>query len=137
MANYFNPSNEDDLKLLHSSVRTSAELENVASRVERQIINFYTIDLRAVATPTTVALDGYEIDADDATNPFKADFKQTIADVISHLLMNYDARDEKRIKIGQREKEFFQPKNYKSWPIGWNNWLKPYELRRMGVALSI
>jgi hypothetical protein len=118
MAYYFNPASADDLKLLHSTIRTNVELENIAPQVEDAIRNLYT-EYDSINETYTVKLRGYTDDPDDAPALFKAAYKQAIANAISFVLRNYTAEQGlKRDKRGQREQEFkegFNPSTFPSW----------------------
>lgn len=150
MASYFQFDDADDLKLLHSSIRTSAELENVASSAEADVIATYRFRisggswrlrnqiLNSEGSPYlypnedfVVYLDGYRPDADDALTStlLKDALKRAIANVISHRLRSYNSQGKvKREKRGRREVEF-QSASDNDWPDNWSSSLAEFDLR--------
>ncbi len=118
MAYYFDPENADDLKLLKSSVRDDAELENIANATEDMIREMYS-EWNASTEAYDVKLRGYlsTADPDDLHPEFKKAYKQTIADVISYRLINYNENTGvKRERRGKREKEWFDGFDPQSLP---------------------
>lgn len=134
MATYFDSTDSDHTDLLHSSVRSHAELARISARVEQEVIDYYT----QIAGYQTyeVRLQGYAADADNVTNAdFKRALRETIADVISHRLRNYDSLegltseslgDYSYTRSGDSR---LDPK----WPGGWNWRLGNYDLRQAGA----
>lgn len=136
MAAYFNPADADDLKLLHSSVRTNAELANVAARVETDVIRYYS-EYDSASTSYVVALRGYAADADQAEATFKAAMKQTIADLISFQLRSYSNEPGvKALTRGKRNWNFGQQAGMsaptdQSYEPGWNYRLTIFDTREV------
>lgn len=116
MANYFNPENADDLRLLSAPLRNDSDLEEIASEVEADILNVYTRALNIELSPGLgwyawgpllayrpatqlkradgstsnrwVFLRGYTQDANDPTVDvdFKLALKRAIAEVMRHRI---------------------------------------------------
>ena len=90
MASYFDITT--DKYLLHSSVRNHAEVSNMATVKERELIRFYTY--RNDAGTLTVGIKGYKADADDVTETgLVTVMKDAIAAMVSDALMEYDTPD--------------------------------------------
>lgn len=150
MATYFNPSDEDDKRLLPVSVRDNPEVADLAPVIEDEVITFYTEVLDYPITPDRlryrdatqiggtssvrwVFLRGYTEDSDDADvdAAFKTAFKRTIARVIAWriaqgkgdpLLVSESSADGAKAKT--RRRTAWEP-----LPEGWNDLLAPYDTR--------
>lgn len=116
MANYFNPENADDLRLLPKALRSADDLEEIADEVEADILNVYTRALNIELSPGLgwyawgpllayrpatqlknadgsltnrwVFLRGYAQDANDSSvDPgLKLALKRAIAEVMRHRI---------------------------------------------------
>lgn len=148
MADFFDTSAQADLNLLHESIRTHSELDNVVDKVEWEIINAFTErDMQGLGTyqaffeyengnnPNSdleVRLVGY-----DATTPADSDanlkqaMRRTIADMASWALRNYtNSNNIESIRQGQRSVTYagYVPV-YNDWPPGWDRRLSNFDAR--------
>lgn len=95
MANYFNALDDEHLALLPQELQNSDRVEEVAARVEAEVLKHYEVwSYTKLVTHWVdlgdyywMALRGYAVDADDCTDArFKEALKHTIADVIAWRL---------------------------------------------------
>lgn len=154
---YFDSSEEYDLALLADSVQSNSRIDVEAADVEQELVNFYTdlltrrprgVDYDEVYELSDgergVFLRGYdadetEADGYDATRAnwtgFAAAMRRTIADIVSHRLINFDVDDtvvsEKR---GARSVTRKRAVN-KKWPNNWFSRLDFYDIRPVPYAL--
>jgi len=148
MATFFNPESEEDLKLLHKSVRTDDELDNVVDQVEFQVIEaFKQRDMQRLTTYETffeyefardpldeikVRLVGYDEETpSESDNELKELLKRTIASVVSWVLRNYNNTQKvSSIRQGQRSINYAGVvPSWKDWYSGWDNLLSNYDAR--------
>jgi hypothetical protein len=149
MANYsaifFDTSSQDDLDLLHSSVRSDSELDNVVNEVEYQILDYYkqrpSVPLRLqtgrenLYTTNEISVRLIDYDDDNPSNSpqeLKDALKRTIAEVTSWVIRNYDnpQGNVKSIGQGERSIEFMgAAPSWQKWPDGWRRWLKNFDDR--------
>lgn len=148
MATFFNPESEEDLKLLHKSVRTDDELDNVVDQVEFQVIEaFKQRDMQRLTTYETffdyefgrdpmdeikVRLVGYDEETpSESDNELKELLKRTIAGVVSWVLRNYNNTQKvSSIRQGQRSINYAGVvPSFKDWYSGWDNLLSNYDAR--------
>ena len=89
MATFFDITSQDDVDLLHASVRKHTERDRVINAVEVEILNRFTI--RTGVNAYRVELEGYD-DTTPASShaTLKAALKRAIAAVASHRLRYYD-----------------------------------------------
>lgn len=116
MAHYFDTTSSDDVKLLNANIRTNSELANVANATEDYLRSIYTA-YNETDNVYEVKLRGYADDPANADAGFKQAYKQTIADAISFVLLNYQSEKSNltRDKRGQREQNYtagFNPDNF-------------------------
>lgn len=118
-----------DSSLVHSSVRTHSEIENVANAVEDDILREYTVG--TVASSRTVYLDGY-----NDTTPASSDaalkdaLKRTIADVLSWRLQHYDDDPTASMIVrGSRTVARATSALDPNYPDAWDHRLIPFDLR--------
>lgn len=145
MADFFDTSKDEDLNLLHSSVRTHDEVDNVVNQVEWNILDHYSqregqswgnyddfFEYEQGNDPTNeikVRLVGY--DSEDPTNS-EADLQEalrrTIADVSSWVLRNYH-RSQGVDEIQQGNRSYSSSSgvpSWREWPHGWQNKLSNF-----------
>jgi len=147
MASYFNTGT--DTALLHPSVRTHAELANIAAAAEYDVIQAYTYRVKGKSFNSQVQiqpdgpyyyttedyvvyLDGFNPDADHANVSalLKEALQRTIADVISHRILNINSAggsilEEKR---GRRTIKYADAKDL-LYPEDWDSRLASFDLR--------
>jgi len=145
---FFDPNNADDVALLQSSVRTSAELDNMASRIEWEVIDaFKQRDMQGLGTydaffkyesgsdpndEILVRLIGYdETTPDDSEAGLKEALRRTIADIISWALIDYNNnKNVTSLRQGNRAVTFGgMAPTYDQFPSGWDRRLKNYDAR--------
>ena len=148
MYQFFNVDSADDLKLLHKSIRTNTELENIVEQIQWQIIEaFSQRDMQGLTTYEAffkyefgdnprdvikVRLLGYnEDDPEESEAGLKEAFRRTIAKIASWVLRNYsNPQDVRRIKQGQREVEYSGTvPTWENFPKGWDRLFKNYDAR--------
>ena len=149
---YFDTSNQDDLNLLHADARDHNELSNVASRVEQEILDYFsTIDNgypdywydhnepAGSGEVVRVNLAGYDSDPANATDAFKRAFKQTIADVTSYILLNYEKTEDaiESEDRGERSTSYIEAVKAGDWPEAWDRKLKKFQNSTFNVVWSI
>jgi len=155
MATYFDSADANDTALVHPSVRTHAELANVASQVEYEVIQVYTFKVNRAASMYSlqasgiqssatekpyfypsedyvVYLNGFKPDAGDANVSalLKDALRRTIADVVSHRLFNIDSAGGNVIEEqrGRRRIKYAEGKDAE-WPENWDRRLTTFDLR--------
>lgn len=149
MANYtaifFDTGTQDDLDLLHESVRNHSELDNVVNEVEYRILDYYkqrpSVPLRLQTgrenlystNDIQVRLIHYDNDTPaNSQQDLKDALKRTIADIASWVLRNYDSPTGgvKSIGQGKRSIEYMGAvPDWKHWPDGWQRWLHNFDDR--------
>lgn len=148
---FFDTSKEADLDLLHSSVRTDDELNNVVDQVEWEIINYYSQrpsvplrqrsgleNLESVPPQIEVRLIDYNQDTPaDSDAKLKDALRRTIGDVASWVLRNYSVQQGAHsIRQGQRSVSFGSVvPSWREWPSGWNGKLKNYDEREANFSI--
>lgn len=154
MATFFDASNPSDLDLLHSSIRSDDELQNVVNSVEWEVLNaFSQRDLEKIGTyeaffeyengrdpndEIKVRLVGY-----DKTTPADSDaglkeaLKRTIAEIVTWVIRNYNSTDGvKSITQGKRSITYIgDSPDFNSFPMGWDRRLKNYDARIMPYGI--
>jgi hypothetical protein len=155
MATFFNTESAQDINLLHRDVRGSSELDNMADRVEYEVIQFYKQrDMQGIATyqdffryeagasPLTgikVRLVGYnEADPEQSTAELKEALRRTIADILSYQLRNYETSDGIASQSqGNRSITFASGRaiTWRDFPHGWNLHLRNYDARIQGYGI--
>lgn len=149
MADFFDTSVQADLDLLHESIRSHNELDNVVDKVEWEILNSAFMQREGQAVGTTddfftyedgndpnnellVRLVGY--DQDTPTNS-EADLQEalrrTIARVVSWILRDYsNAQGVQSISQGQRSITYSgSVPTWQDWPDDWDRLLHNYDAR--------
>ncbi len=147
MADFFDTSEQADLNLLHSSIRTHDELDNVIDQIEWEIIEFYSqrnglgvanyedfFRYENGADPDNeikVRLVGYDqTTPTDSTADLKTALKRTIADVASYVLRNYSVtQDVTSITQGKRSVTYAGTLSWRDFPNGWRRRLKNFDAR--------
>jgi len=142
---YFDPTNEEHLKLLPTDMREASDLTNVAAEAEADVIQYFTSE-----DPPTSSLDYVELQDDDgygigryvclrgyATDPTEAEtFLQTamrreIAGVIRWRLKQ---REKDPLIASESSGEFkgrtFRNDAEQPFPPGFGRWLRPFDTRR-------
>lgn len=141
---FFDTADADDLALLHSSVRTNAELSNVVDNVEYEILDYYKqrpsipLSLRTgrenLYTTNEIQVRLIDYDNDTPSNSeqdLKDALKKTIAEITSWVIRNYNNEQNiSSIQQGKRSVSFYGlAPSWKDFPSGWNRWLKNYDDR--------
>lgn len=120
MATFFNVTGEtNDSALLHHSIRSHAEAQNVVDATERDILSCFT---RGMSDSSQfVALEGYEDDAPASSEAgLKADLKYTIGEVASHRLRYLDDDPKATLSVrGSRKLGRKAGALDPMWPSGW------------------
>lgn len=144
MAIFFDTGLQADLDLLHSSIRTDAEIDNVVDRVEYAVLDYYkqrpSIPLRLETgrenlystNEINVRLIDYDNDTPaNSEADLKEALKYTIADIASWVLRNYsNPQGAQTIKQGQRSITRMQAAtDWTNWPDGWKRYLRNYDDR--------
>lgn len=130
MATFFTFTGDpNDSALLHHSVRSHTEAQNVVDAVERDILSYFT---RGVSdTSQFVALEGYDDDTPADTDAgLKADLKYTIGEVASHRLRYLD--DDPKATLAVRGARTVGRKAGAldpMWPSGWERRLVKRQTR--------
>ena len=139
---FFDTAEADDLALLHSSVRTDDELDNVIANVEYEILDYYKqrpsipLQLRVGrenlynVNEVSVRLLDYNQDVPaNTTQQLKDALKKTIAEVASWVLRNYsNSQNVASIQQGKRSVSYYGlSPSWKDFPSGWNRWLKNFD----------
>lgn len=142
---FFDVDSADDLALLHSSVRTNAELSNVIDAVEYEIIDHYKqrpsipLTLRTgrenlySTNEITVRLLHYNNDNPaNSEQDVKDALKKTIAEVASWVLRNYDNNaDVTSVRLGRFSTNFRgSMPTWREFPSGWSRWLSNFDDRQ-------
>jgi len=145
MATFFDTSKQDDLDLLHSSVRSHNEIDNVVDKVEYEILDYYkqrpSVPLRLqtgrenLYTTNEIQVRLIDYDNDNPSNS-EADLQEalrrTIAEIASWVLRNYDNNqaDVQSIKQGKRSITYMgAAPSWKDWPDGWQHYLRNFDDR--------
>jgi len=141
---FFDTSEQDDLDLLHSSVRTDSELDNVVANVEYEILDYYKqrpsipILLQTgrenlyTTNEIQVRLLDYDNDTpSDSEQELKDALKKTIAEITSWVIRNYNnSQNVDSIKQGKRSISYYGlSPSWKDFPSGWQRWLKNFDDR--------
>jgi len=148
MATYFDTTADSDR--LHADVRQHSELDDVVSRVEQEILDYFSTINTGLGTyydpnhPAStgeiaeVNLAGYDPDPAKASDAFKRAFKQTIADVASWILRNYEHEPGlESYDRGDRSWSWAYPTSYQDWPKGWDHRLIRFRDRTNNIAFGI
>lgn len=141
---FFDTSEQDDLNLLHSSVRDDSELDNVVNGVEYEILQYYKqrpsipLSLQTgrenLYTTNEVQVRLIDYDNDTPANSeqdLKDALKKTIAEVTSWVIRNYnnDAKVQSE-SLGRWSVSYAgSVPTWNEWPSGWNRWLKNFDDR--------
>ncbi len=141
---FFNTTNQDDLDLLHSSVRNDDELENVVANVEYEILDYYKqrpsipITLQTgrenlyTTNDVSVRLIDYDNDTPaDSGAELKKALKKTIAEITSWVIRNYNnSQNVSSIQQGKRSISYYGlAPTWQDFPNGWTRWLKNFDDR--------
>lgn len=114
----------DDIDLFHSSVRDHPELNVAIRKAQFDVFNHYLQD-------GEIKLKGYEADPDQADSMLVSHVKQTIADVVSFRLRNYDQQDGIQSKrSGNRSITFSQSATWDALPQRWTKYLVDFDNRK-------
>lgn len=130
MATFFTVTGDpNDASLLHHSVRSHAEAQNVVDATERDILDYFT---RGVSdTSRFVALEGYNDETPGSSEAgLKADLKYTIGEVASHRLRYLD--DDPKATLAVRGARTVGRKAGALdplWPSGWERRLVKRQTR--------
>ena len=145
MANFFNIEDQNDLNLLHSSVRGNKELGTVVEKVEWEVIDAFKFrdmqqrsnwdaffEYESGADPNDeikVRLIGYDADnPSDSIAELKDALRRTIADITEWILLGYDkTSDVKSERLGRWAVTYGRVPGYKDFPSGWKNRLKNFD----------
>lgn len=120
---WFDTSLQADLDLLHSSIRSSDELDNAVERAKFDIFNHYR-------ESGEVKLDGYNADPDSADADLVEVVKHTIADIVSFRLRGYNNEyGVESIRQGQRSISFRDSSYWDAMPKHWNHLLTDFDSR--------
>jgi hypothetical protein len=145
MADFFQLPQDE--VLLHESIRDHDELQNIVDKVEKEIIHFYKqrpsrfTPVRSGRenldkTPNQIEVRLYDWKGTDSPEDLKADLKETIADVASFVMRNYDnAQSVSQIQQGQRSITYARANDWRSWPDGWNYRLKNWDNREANFGI--
>ena len=141
---FFDTASSDDLDLLHSSVRTNDELENVVANVEYEILDYYkqrpSIPLTLqtgrenLYTTNEIQVRLIDYDNDNPSNSeqdLKDALKKTIAEISSWVIRNYETpQGVNSIQQGKRSISYhgLSP-TWNDFPSGWRRWLKNFDDR--------
>lgn len=141
---FFDTNEQDDLDLLHSSIRSHDELDKVIANVEYEILDYYkqrpsiplTLKTGRENLYTTNEINVRLIDYDNETpsnseQDLKDALKKTIAEVASWVLRNYDnSQGVESIQQGKRSISFYGlSPSWQDFPRGWQRWLKNFDDR--------
>ncbi len=148
MSTFFDTDVQADLDLLHSSVRDHAELDNVASQVEWEIIDHFSqrpYKLRSnydaffeyesgsdESQEIEVRLIGYNSTTPASSEAgLKEALRRTIGKVVSEVLRDYDnANDVQSITQGKRSITYAgKVPTWDEWPDNWKGYLSNYSAR--------
>ena len=155
---YFDATQAYDVNLLADAVKADTRLIPMAAAIERELVNRYTdlLKNRPLGADYSnvfelsdgvrgVFLRGYDSDVTEADGynasrslwtGFAATMRQTIADLVSHRIIHFDADpgvvSETR---GARSVTRRGPVN-KLWPVGWDSGLGFYDIRRPIFAIG-
>ena len=145
MANFFNIEDQDDLNLLHSSVRGNSELGTVVDKVEWEVIDAFKFrdmqqrsnwdaffEHESGADPNDeikVRLIGYDADnPSDSIPELKDALRRTIADIVEWVILGYDQTSEvKSERLGRWAVTYGRVPSYQEFPSGWKNKLKNFD----------
>lgn len=135
MADFFDHSSADDKKLLHSSVRSHSELENIVDQVEKQIITYFkerpSVETRITTgkenlakTPNAIEVQLIGYDEDDPPGSdadLKEALKNAIGFVVTAVLRDYDKQQGgvESIQQGNRSITYAKASDWRTWPDGW------------------
>lgn len=153
MAVWFDENDTDDTNLLHSDVRSHAEIGRVADEVELDVVDYFTttgqptLENRVAGQTTpywfiengvayTVELYGFAPDPADAAgydandradwSDFAEAFRATIAHVLGHRLRHYDELYGIQSERHGRESWTYKGSRDLRWPPNWKRRLKKY-----------
>lgn len=141
---FFDTSSVDDLDLLHKSVRTNDELDNVVANVEYEILDYYkqrpsiplTLQTGRENLYTTNEVEVRLIDYDNDTpanseQDLKNALKKTIAEISSWIIRNYEnSNNVGSIQQGKRSITYYGlAPTWNDFPAGWQRWLKNFDDR--------
>ena len=144
MAYFFDVSEQADLNLLHSTVRSDSELSNTVEKVEWEMIEYFRqrpdmplyfrsgLENLSSLNRIRVRLIGYNEDnPEQSTAELKEAFRRAIAYVVSDVLRNYNnTLNATSIKQGQRSITYNGvADNVNDWPSGWKKFFKNYDDR--------
>lgn len=144
MATFFDIENQDDLNLLHSSVRGNDELSNIVEQVEWEMIEYFRqrpdmpiyfrsgLENLSSLNRIRVRLIGYNEDEPvNSSTELKEAFRRAIAYVVSDVIRNYDnVMNATSIRQGQRSVSYNgKVPDVKDWPSGWKRFFKNYDDR--------
>lgn len=146
MSHFFDSSSQDDLNLLHESVREHDELDHIIDKIEYEVISHYTqrrggamgLEEAFFATesggdPTSeiqVRLIGYDSEEPEKSDDgLKEALRRTVAHIASEVLQSYDTdKRVQSIRQGQRSITY-SASSPEQWPAGWERYLSNYDAR--------
>lgn len=147
---FFDTSKQADLDLLHSSVRTDDELDNVIANVEYEILDYYkqrpSIPLQLQVgrenlyntNQVSVRLLDYDQDTPaNSTQELKDALKKTIAEVASWVIRNYNTpQNVESIQQGKRSVSYYGlSPSWRDFPSGWQRWLSNFDDREARYSI--
>jgi uncharacterized protein (DUF2267 family) len=155
MADFFDTSSQDDLDLLHESIRNHDELDQIVDDVEWEIINvafmqreggtrgvvqdfFEYEDGNDPNNELKVRLVGYDSDTPtDSEDDLKEALRRTIARVVSWVLRDYkNPQGVRSIQQGQRSVTYAgSVPSWTEWPDDWDRMLHNYDARIPNYAV--
>ncbi len=147
---FFDTNEQDDLDLLHSSVRDDSELDNVVANVEYEILDYYkqrpSIPLQLQVgrenlyntNQVSVRLLDYDQDNPaNSTQELKDAIKKTIAEITSWVIRNYNTpQNVESIQQGKRSVSYYGlSPSWQDFPKGWQRWLKNFDDREARYSI--
>ena len=150
MSTFFDPSKQEDLDLLHSSVRNDDELTNVVNKVEYEMIDHFRqrpdipvyfrsgFENLSSKNRIKVRLIGYSEDDPTQSNAdLKEALRRSIAHVVSYILRNYDNLvGAQAIRQGQRSVTYKGViPDVDKWPDGWKSYLRNFDDREAHYSI--
>ena len=128
MAYFLDVTDDDDLALVHASVRGHAELGTTVEESERDVLLKYTV--RTGTNTYEVQLEGY-VDSDPASShaTLVAALKRAVARVTSHRLRNYDRNplyQKERLDVYEYDRGSGAGSATDMWPPNWDDELRKF-----------
>ena len=128
MAYFLDVTDDDDLALIHASVRGHEEMATTVDESERDILMKYTV--RTGINTYEVQLEGYN-DSDPASSnaSLVESLKRIVARVASHRLRNYDRNpiyQKERLDVYEYDRGSGAGVASDKWPDGWDDELRKF-----------